>query len=107
MKRYQKGAGGLAYAAGVIVRMLNMLRGRYYRLRDASPVLQDEEQLQRADIIAALDYLAESGYIKIRLIAERRAAEAAEAPLENLEIKLLPKGVRLAAGYEADALVRP
>ena len=56
----------MSYAAEVFLRMLNLYRGSYYKLRNAGPILSDEEQIPRAELRAALDYLQESGYIAAR-----------------------------------------
>ena len=38
----------MSYAAEVFLRMLNLYRGSYYKLRNAGPILSDEEQSPRA-----------------------------------------------------------
>ncbi len=52
----------MSYAAEVFLRMVNLYRGTYYRLRNAGPILSDEEQIPRAELRAALDYLQERIY---------------------------------------------
>ena len=53
----------MSYAAEVFLRMLNLYRGSYYKLRNAGPILSDEEQIPRAELRAALDYLHPCGYL--------------------------------------------
>ena len=52
----------MSYAAEVFLRMLNLYRGSYYKLRNAGPILSDEEQIPRAELRAALDYLQAVSY---------------------------------------------
>ena len=64
----------MSYAAEVFLRMLNLYRGSYYKLRNAGPILSDEEQIPRAELRAALDYLQESGYIAARTVKDHTSA---------------------------------
>lgn len=97
----------MRYAAEVFLRMLNLYRGSYYKLRNAGPILSDEEQIPRAELRAALDYLQESEYIAVRTVKEHTRAQVSDLPLDDLECKLLPKGVQLIGGHIKDPLVRP
>ena len=94
-------------AAEVFLRMVNLYRGTYYRLRNAGPILSDEEQIPRAELRAALDYLQESGYIAVRTVKDHTPAHISDLPLEDLECKLLPKGTQLIGGHIKDPLVKP
>lgn len=96
----------MSIAAAQVVRLLNMTGG-YYMVRQMGPLLWDEEQIGRADLRTALDYLAESGYIAARTIKDKQAIDVADAQLDELECKLTPKGRRLAYGTETDPLVKP
>jgi len=98
---------GMSYAAEVFLRMLNLYRGTYYKLRNAGPILSDEKQIPRGELRAALDYLQESGYITVRTVKEHLAAHVSDLPLEDLECKLMPKGTQLLGGHIKDPLVRP
>ena len=108
----------MSYAAEVFLRMLNLYRGSYYKLRNAGPILSDEEQIPRAELRAALDYLQESGYIAARTVKDHTPAHVSDLPLEDMECKLLPAvgralaeaqaaGVQLLGGHIKDPLVRP
>ena len=97
----------MSYAAEVFLRMLNLYRGSYYKLRNAGPILSDEEQIPRAELRAALDYLQESGYIAARTVKDHTPAHVSDLPLEDMECKLLPAGVQLLVGHIKDPLVRP
>lgn len=97
----------MSYAAEVFLRMVNLYRGTYYRLRNAGPILSDEEQIPRAELRAALDYLQESGYIAVRTVKDHTPAHISDLPLEDLECKLLPKGTQLIGGHIKDPLVKP
>lgn len=96
----------LTMAAEMIVRLLNMIPG-YYMVRQMGPILHDEGQFSRAELRAALDYLAMSGYIAVRTVKEKAAVDVADAEPDALECKLTPKGRRLALGAESDPLVKP
>ena len=78
----------MSYAAEVFLRMLNLYRGSYYKLRNAGPILSDEEQIPRAELRAALDYLQESGYIAARTVKDHTPAHVSDLPLEDMECKL-------------------
>lgn len=97
----------MSYAAEVFLRMLNLYRGTYYKLRNAGPILSDEKQIPRGELRAALDYLQESGYITVRTVMEHLDAQVSDLPLEELECKLMPKGTQLLGGHIKDPLVRP
>ena len=69
--------------------------------------LSDEEQIPRAELRAALDYLQESGYIAVRTVKDHTPAHISDLTLEDLECKLLPKGTQLIGGHIKDPLVKP
>lgn len=71
------------------------------------PILSDEEQIPRAELRAALDYLQESGYIAARTVKDHTPAHVSDLPLEDMECKLMPAGVQLLGGHIKDPLVRP
>ena len=96
----------MSIAAARVVRLLNMTGG-YYMVRQMGPILWDEEQVSRGDLRTALDYLAESGYIAVRDIKDKKPIDVADAEMDSLECKLTPKGRRLAYGTESDPLVEP
>ena len=97
----------MSYAAEVFMRMLNLYRGSHYKLRNAGPILSDEEQIPRGELRAALDYLQESEYIAVRTVKDHTPSQVCDLPLEDLECKLLPKGVQSLGGHIKDPLVRP
>lgn len=101
------GADKHELCSGCFLRMLNLYRGSYYKLRNAGPILSDEEQIPRAELRAALDYLQESGYIAARTVKDHTPAHVSDLPLEDMECKLLPAGVQLLGGHIKDPLVRP
>ena len=74
---------------------------------NAGPILSDEEQIPRAELRAALDYLQESGYIAARTVKDHTPAHVSDLPLEDMECKLRPAGVQLLGGHIKDPLVRP
>lgn len=98
-------AGNFTENCGSVLRTINILRQKYNRLagiRYALPSLAEDE------ILDAINYLHEEGYIHLRDIDTKDMAVTglADKDYRQLEAKLSGKGIKLLAGGIVDPLVR-
>lgn len=99
-------AGELASNTGSIIKALAItgLDYQYTRMRALQTALA--ATIDRSAMCSAIDYLADSGYILARTVEDHAPASVSDVMLEDLEIKLSPKGKRLQMGVERDPLVK-
>lgn len=86
---------------GKVLRGINMLRIDFNKLssiRNALCIDKDEY----AD---SINYLIESGYIRIRECCTHKDVELADYPLDEIEGKLTAKGIQLLAGAVTDPCI--
>lgn len=99
-------AGELAANTGSIIKALAItgFDYQYTRMRALQTALA--ATIDRSAMCSAIDYLADSGYILSRTVGDHTLASVSDILLEDLEIKLSPKGKRLQMGVEHDPLVK-
>ncbi len=86
---------------GKVLRGINMLRTDYNKLSSIRSAMGFDSD----DFADSVNYLIESGYIRIRHIDTKKAAELADYPMDELEGKLTAKGIQLLAGAVNDPCI--
>ena len=86
---------------GKVLRGINMIRIDYNKLSSIRTALGIDDD-EYAD---SVNYLIESGYIRIRHIDTQKAVELADYPMDEIEGKLTQKGIQLLAGVIDDPCV--
>lgn len=87
---------------GRILQMLNVMTGEFKKLTDLGYVLYDVEE---HEIVRSVDYLYESGYIKLRDSETGKPSELSGASFKSLSAKLTADGVRILVGRKTDECV--
>lgn len=87
---------------GRILKMLNVMSGGYKKLTELKYVLVDVEEYE---IVKSVDYLYESGYIKLRNTETKQAAEPSDTSFRLLAAKLTNTGVQVLVGKRDDACI--
>lgn len=96
-------SGSFAANNGRIVRTVNVLKGKWVSLHVVKEALTE---ISGSDFDESLIYLDRADYIEIRSIHTRRITRAEDAVLEESEITLSHKGIKLANYYIQDEAVR-
>ena len=91
-------------ANGAVLRTINILREKYNKLDVVQSILE-ESGIGAAEFVDALNFLSLSGYIQMRCIATKQAADIADVPYKECEAKVTAKGIRLLAGGMNDDMV--
>ncbi len=86
---------------GKVLRGINMLCTDFNKLSSIRSVLGFDAD----DFADCVNYLIESGYIRIRHTDTKKAAELADYPMDELEGKLTAKGIQLLAGAIEDPCI--
>ncbi len=87
---------------GKVLRGINMLRTDFNKLSSIRSALEFDSD----DFADCVNYLIESGYIRIRHTDTKKAAELADFPMDELEGKLTAKGIQLLAGAIDDPCIK-
>ncbi len=88
-----------------VLRAVNALRSRYVKISDLEYGLGEE--MSAAEISDCLNYLNESGYIKLRTVdGHAEIADLADAEMRRLEAKLTAKGIAFLNGKISDPCIR-
>ena len=56
-------------------------------------------------LCSSINYLADSGYLQVRCIEDKAPSSVSDAELEDLEVKLTPRGIQLQRCVKKDPLV--
>ena len=98
-------AGNFIENNGAVLRVINILRHEYNKLKTISYALPS---LAEDEILDCINYLHEEGYIHLRDIETRTEAVTGLADWEyqQLEAKLTAKGIKLLAGGIDDPVIR-
>lgn len=86
---------------GKVLRGINMLRIGYNRLSSIRQALDIDPD----DFADCVNYLIESGYIRIRNIDTKHEVELSAFPMDELEAKLTREGIQLLAGVIEDPCI--
>lgn len=95
-------AGRFVKNNGTVLRNINMMHHQYLKLSDIKYVLEDVPENEYTD---SINYLSESGYIKLRHIKTKQVADIADVDYNEIESKLTQKGINLLLGRITDELV--
>lgn len=79
---------------GKVIKMLTVLEHSYHELAPLKRVLK-LQGVDEAEFIESVNFLARAGYIELRDIESKTAANLADWQYENLEAILTDKGLRL------------
>ena len=61
--------------------------------------------IDRMALCSSINYLADSGYLQVRCIEDKAPSSVSDAELEDLEVKLTPRGIQLQRCVKKDPLV--
>lgn len=86
---------------GKVLRGVNMLRIDFNKLDSIRIALGLDDD----DFADSINYLIESGYIRIRHCDTHKDIELADYPMDEIEGKLTPKGIQLLAGAVSDPCI--
>ncbi|MBE6845051.1 MAG: type VI secretion protein [Ruminococcus sp.] len=88
---------------GRILQMLNVLSGGFKKLTELKFVLSDVEEYE---IVRSIDYLYESGYIKLRNVETGKPTCLADTSFKYLSAKLTADGTRILVGKKTDDCIK-
>lgn len=86
---------------GKVLRGINMLRIDFNKLSSIRAALSFDS----GDFADSVNYLIESGYIRIRHCDTKKPAELADYSMDEIEGKLTQKGIQLLAGVIEDPCI--
>lgn len=86
---------------GKVLRGVNMLRIDFNKLESIRAALGFDTD----DYADSINYLIESGYIRIRHCDTHKEVELADYPMDEIEGKLTQKGIQLLAGAIEDPCI--
>lgn len=86
---------------GKVLRGVNMLRIDFNKLSSIRAALGFDDD----DFADCINYLIESGYIRIRHCDTQKSVELADYPMDEIEGKLTQKGIQLLAGAIDDPCI--
>ena len=98
-------AGELASNNGTVIRTLAAVGSDYKYLKLRSLLLALAGTLDRGALCSSVNYLADSGYLQVRCIEDKAPSSVSDAELEDLEVKLTPRGIQLQRCVKKDPLV--
>lgn len=88
-----------------VLRAVNTLHTRYVKIKDLEYGLAPD--ISAAEISDCINYLNESGYIKLREVESKaEVLDLADAEIGRLEGKLTAKGISLLNGKISDPCIR-
>lgn len=97
-------AGNFIRNNGMVLRTINILRTQYHKLVSVQGVLEDNG-LGEDEFLDSVNFLSKAGYIDLRTIAGKEAANLADYDYKGLEAQLTDKGIRLLAGGIKDNMI--
>ena len=95
-------AGRFIENNGRILRAINVLHEKYVGLEG---VLYALPEIDEDDLLKAVNYLQDEGYIHVRDIVSKEPVLISDASYKALEARLTAKGIRLLAGVMKDPVV--
>ncbi len=98
-------AGELAANNGTIMRTLGLLGYDYKYLKLKGLLLALAGNMDRTALCSSVNYLADSGYLDVRCIPDKRPASISDMEPEELEVKLTPDGQHVQRCVKKDPLV--
>lgn len=98
-------AGELAANNGTVMRTLGMVGCDYKYLKLKGLLLALAGNIDRMALCSSINYLADSGYLDVRCIEDKRPASISDMELEDLEVKLTPAGTQVQRCVKKDPLI--
>ncbi len=88
---------------GYVLRAMTLLERNFKKLSEIIYAL--EVSVSEDECVKSLNYLFESGYIRLRHIKSKANADISDFDIDELEAKITQKGTLLMEGVIADELV--
>jgi len=98
-------AGELAANNGTVMRTLGLVGCDYKYLKLKGLLLALAGNIDRMALCSSINYLADSGYLDVRCIEDKRPASISDMELEDLEVKLTPAGTQVQRCVKKDPLI--
>lgn len=98
-------AGELAANNGTVMRTLGLVGCDYKYLKLKGLLLALAGNIDRMALCSSINYLADSGYLDVRCIEDKRPASISDMDLEDLEVKLTPAGTQVQRCVKKDPLI--
>lgn len=89
---------------GRVLLTVNLLREKYNTLKSVEQGVK-YDGIDRQEFIDSVNFLSESGYIRLREIGTHISADLADFDYARLEAKVTEKGIRLLGGGISDNMV--
>lgn len=103
--RQKMAAGELATNNGTVMRTLGIVGSDYKYLKLKSLLLALAGSITRSALCSSINYLADSGYLHVRCISDKSDASVSDTEMEELEVKLTPRGMQVQRCVRKDPLV--
>ncbi len=87
---------------GRVLQLLAVITGGFKKLTELKFVLTDMEEYE---LVKSIDYLYESGYIKLRDTETGKPSTLADTPFKYLATKLTEDGTRVLVGKKDDVCI--
>lgn len=88
---------------GMVLKAVNLLRDKYVALEDLCSALQPS--MSASEFRDAINYLTESGYIKLRETKTKHSTTLADASVDELEAKVTADGIKIIACVRKDECI--
>lgn len=88
---------------GTVLNAINIMQIKYVRLRDILSLL--ERDMNEAEILKSVNFLQRAEYIELRHVETREDVLLADAKVNDLEVIVSEKGIRLMLGGVKDTEV--
>lgn len=88
---------------GIVLKGINLLRTKYVQLSELRYAL--EPTIAESELRDSINYLTESGYIKLRNIKSKQETTLADCDFESIEAKVSAEGIKIIACVKTDECI--
>lgn len=88
---------------GVVLKAVNLLRDKYVALTDIRYAL--EPSMTELEFRDSVNYLTESGYIRLRHVSSKVCTTLADTAMDQLEAKVSADGIKIIACVRKDECI--
>ena len=88
---------------GMVLKAVNLLRDKFVALTDIRYAL--EPSMTEAEFRDSINYLTESGYIRLRHMDSKACTTLADTAMEQLEAKVSADGIKIIACVRMDECI--
>ncbi len=88
---------------GVVLKGINLLRTQYVSLSELKYAL--EPTMTESELRDSVNYLSESGYIKMRNIRSKQSTTLADCNFNEIEAKVSAEGIKIIACVRTDECI--